>query len=254
AQRKEKLLSKGLSQDEVDRGVREYCGFTDDSKPPMYEKPSNDVGKTDSTTPGVSQIKPAGAKPSNGAPGGREPGESPAEPTAGSGTEQRLFCLKDVQNVTYVIGNTPQPGQEKDRSHDGGQPSDSNRRDLTEAEKAELEKAGRLIAYRELQKLDYVVEVMPPENPGFDLLGRGGDGELRVEVKAHLGKATVAELTQRQYKEYLGQNGFRWELWNVERLANRDTEQVTLTRYTCIPDEALDARTFRVDLRKCQSE
>jgi hypothetical protein len=32
-----------------------------------------------------------------------------------------------------------------------------------------------------------------------------------------------------------------------------DTEPVVITRYADMPDEALDARTFRVDLKKCHS-
>jgi hypothetical protein len=60
-------------------------------------------------------------------------------------------------------------------------------------------------------------------------------------------------VTQRQYKEYLGQQGYRWELWNVEHLEEKDTEPVTITRYDDIPDDAIDVRTFRVDLKKCQS-
>jgi hypothetical protein len=93
---------------------------------------------------------------------------------------------------------------------------------------------------------------MPPENPGFDLRAMRIGEELRVEVKAHTGRATVVDVTQRQYKEYLGQQEYRWELWNVEHLSENDTEPVAITRYDNIPDDALDARTFRVDLKKCQ--
>ena len=65
---------------------------------------------------------------------------------------------------------------------------------------------------------------MSPYNPGFDLRAKKGDDELRVEVKAHTGRATVVDLTNRQYREYLGQQeqGYRWQLWNVEHLAESD--------------------------------
>jgi hypothetical protein len=104
-----------------------------------------------------------------------------------------------------------------------------------------------------MTNMGYGVEPMPLDNPGFDLRATRGGEELRVEVKAHRGNATVVDVTQRQYKEYLGQQGYRWELWNVEHLAENDTEPVIITRYDDIPDDALDARTFRVDLKKCQS-
>jgi len=94
---------------------------------------------------------------------------------------------------------------------------------------------------------------MPLENPGFDLRAMRGGEELRVEVKAHTGRATVVDVTQRQYKEYLGQQEYLWELWNVEHLADNDTEPVAITRYDDIPDYALDVRTFRVDLKECHS-
>ena len=63
----------------------------------------------------------------------------------------------------------------------------------------------------------------------------------------------MVDVTQRQYKEYLGQQGYCWELWNVEHLAESDGDPAAITRYSGIPDDALDARTFRVDLKKCQS-
>ena len=124
---------------------------------------------------------------------------------------------------------------------------------LTDKERARLEKAGRRLAVRELEKMGFSVEDMPPDNPGFDLRAKTDGQELRVEVKAHTGRATVVDVTQRQYKEYLGQQGYRWELWNVEHVAENDAEQIAITRYGDIPDDALDARTFRVDLKKCLS-
>ena len=89
-------------------------------------------------------------------------------------------------------------------------------------------------------------------NPGFDLRAKKDGKELHIEVKAHSGRATVVELTHREYKEYLSRQGYRWELWNVEYLMEDDSNQVVITRYDQIPDDALDTRTYRVDLKKCQ--
>jgi hypothetical protein len=94
---------------------------------------------------------------------------------------------------------------------------------------------------------------MSQGNPGFDLRAKKDGDELRVEVKAHGGRATVVDVTQREYKEYLGQQRYRWELWNVEHLAEIDASPVLITRYDTIPDDALDVRSFRVDLKRCQA-
>ena len=101
--------------------------------------------------------------------------------------------------------------------------------------------------------MGYTVEDMPPDNPGFDLRAARGSEELRVEVKAHGRGATIVDLTQRQYREYLSQQGYRWELWNVEHLALQDSQEVFIARFDTIPDEALKVRTFRVDLTECRS-
>lgn len=53
--------------------------------------------------------------------------------------------------------------------------------------------------------MGYRVEVMPLVHPGFDLLAKKDEIELRVEVKSHVGRSNIAEITHRQYKEYVMQ-------------------------------------------------
>ena len=159
--------------------------------------------------------------------------------------------LKDASTTPYVLGNPPTGGAGTGGSGEGGG-TEREGHSLTDTEKAELEQAGRTLAARELETMGFSVEKMPQGNPGFDLRAKKDGDELRVEVKAHSGRATVVDVTQREYKEYLGQRGYRWELWNVEHLAEDDSDLVVITRYDQIPDDALDARTFRVDLKKCQ--
>jgi len=78
--------------------------------------------------------------------------------------------------------------------------------------------------------------------------------EVRIsEAKAHVGTATVVDVTHRQYKEYLGRGEYRWELWNVEHLATDDIAPATITKYAHIPDDSLEASAFRVDLRQCRT-
>ena len=164
---------------------------------------------------------------------------------------KRPLRLKDPQVTPYVIRNTPSP-EPIPRGDGGGSEATSHvAHVLPEDEKAALERAGRTIVARELKEKGYSVEEMPSANPGFDLRATGVGGELRVEVKAHTGRARVAELTHRQYKEYLSQHGYCWELWNVEHLAEDDYLPPTINFYNNIPDDALDVRTFRVDLTKC---
>lgn len=186
SQRKQKLLNKGIADDEIDRCLRDYL------EPPPDDKYDED--------------RVVDKPPSGG---------------AGAG------------------GNGRGGKTERERHY------------LTDAEKSKLEEAGRDRAARKLEKMGYSVEKMPQDNPGYDLRAKKDGEELRVEVKAHSGRATVVDITQREYKEYLGQQGYRWELWNVEHLAEDDPDQVVITRYDQIPDDALDVRAFWVDLKKC---
>ncbi len=243
-QRKEKLLSKGLSDAEVERRLREYSDRTEPEEPGEEEQAEQGHGVFPPTT-GANDKKRRHGSGHNGQEGEtRQMGKGPHP--------DKLFLLKDPREAKYVVHSHPEPEPAPPGSGGGGT-SDQETHQLSQEEKAKVEEAGRLVATRELEKLGYVVEQMPIDHPGFDLRGRKGDEELRVEVKAHMGRATVVDVTQRQYKEYLGQQGYRWELWNVEHLAEQDVQQVAITRYNNIPDDALDARTFRVDLKKCKS-
>ncbi len=237
-QRLEKLLSKGIAVDEVKRCLREY------SRPPHEYEAERGAGKTTQHSPSEPNIEAQSPK----ADLDKKTSKMPEEPL---GVSKQPFSLKDSRTVDYLIGMPPQlmpeigSGGSDGGSHEG--------HSLTDKEKTELEEAGRRVAARELKKLGFSVEDMPPDNPGFDLRAKKGNEELRVEVKAHKGRATIVDVTQRQYKEYLDQHGYRWELWNVEHLAESDPEPVVITWYAKIPDEALDVRTFRVDLKKCHS-
>lgn len=256
-QRKMKLLSKGMLDAEVDRCLREYL-----ERPNEEEQEQKDEKKQK----GPSERPKEEAQEGTSSPQvtdsgiGTQENSSPDRQQANKTTEEHAMedsegkeplRLKDADTVGYNIGGPPERGVGPSGGGGGGGTGQEGH-SLTEEEKAELEEAGRRIAARELAKLGYAVEGMPQKNPGFDLRARKGGEELRVEVKAHLGRATMVDVTQREYKEYLGQQVYRWELWNVEHLAENDTDPVAITRYDDIPDDALDTRTFRVDLKKCQ--
>ncbi|MDZ7391636.1 MAG: ATP-binding protein [candidate division KSB1 bacterium] len=246
SQRKEKLLSKGMADAEIDRCLREYSGQSaDDKQEAGPKRPPIEEEKPDKSHPplagdGLGQFSEQ-----------RQLQDNTSEETPkSSDTQKQSLRLKDPKTVVYVQGSSPLG--EGHIGGGGGGGTEHEDRSLADAEKEELEEAGRTIAARELERIGYVVENMPQGNPGFDLRAKKNGDELHVEVKAHSGRATVVELTQREYKEYLGQQGYRWELWNVEHLAEDDSHSVSITRYDQIPDDALTARTCRVDLRKCK--
>lgn len=250
-QRKEKLLSKGMADAEVDRCLREYSGPPAEEEQeeglprPVTEERNRDTSQPPSAGGGQNQSR---GQASVGMQGGKPERARESSPAG----EQQPQHLKDLRTASYVLGSPP----EGERGHSGGAPggrTGEEGRSLTEKERAELEVMGRALVARELEKMGFSVENMPSGNPGFDLRSKKHGEEVRVEVKAHGGRATVVDLTHREYKEYLGQQGYRWELWNVEHLAENDACAVVITRYGTIPDDALDARTFRVDLKKCLS-
>lgn len=247
-QRKEKLLSKGVSEPEVDRCLREYSG-----QPEAIEPDKGEFTEQCREVP-LTQPSPTSAGEKQGAGVGQvgqqsEKAKLPAEPAPVKVKEP--FRLKDEGEVGYVVSACHELEPTPTGGGGGGGTSNQELHQLSQEEKAKVEEAGRRVATRELEKMGYAVEQMPVDHPGFDLRGRRGSEELRVEVKGHTGRATVADVTQRQYKEYLGQQGYRWELWNVEHLAEQDAQPAAITRYDDIPDDALDVRTFRVDLKKC---
>jgi len=252
SQRKEKLLSKGIADAEIDRCLREYSRpLADEEHDEEPEKQTKgQQGGSSSLTPSNDWIKrPQPRQLLAGQQG--DTSEKPSEPHE---QDKPSLRLKDPSTIDYVTGSpsTIRPDEHSVGVGGGGGGTEQELRSLTDAERAKLEEAGRAFAARELEKMGFSVEKMPQGNPGFDLLAKKDGDELRVEVKAHSGRATVVELTQREYKEYLGQQGYRWELWNIEHLAEDDSHSVVITRYDQIPDDALDTRTFRVDLKKCQ--
>ncbi|WP_457653088.1 sacsin N-terminal ATP-binding-like domain-containing protein [Rhodocaloribacter sp.] len=251
-QRKEKLLSKGIADAEVERCLREYKERPDEKAP--------DEGEAVNTTSQPPQTGGNSPRPSDGSrrqddeqPSSMQQGNKAGGQLASEDTPKESLRFKNANTAPYHLGIPPAPISELADSNGGGTGGDHAEHRLTVMEKTELEKTGREFATRELKKMGYAVEEMPPENPGFDLRATKDGEELRIEVKTHAGRATVVYITHRQYKEYLSQHGYRWELWNVEHLSENDVHMVVITRYPSIPDEALNARTLRVDLRKCQS-
>jgi Holliday junction resolvase len=148
-----------------------------------------------------------------------------------------------------------------ERAERQSQSSETERRSglesLSQAEKAELEERGRAYAARELRDMGFDVKLMGQRSPGYDLLAKKGNEILEVEVKAHLRTASKVFVPKGEWKEYLRakRDGVRrWELWNVEYLAEDAGNRVRITRYTEIPTDAIEESGFWVDLRLCSSQ
>jgi hypothetical protein len=249
-QRREKLLSKGIAEAEIDRCRREYIGSpAEEEHKEVHEMTTKGErgGNLPLAPSGAGSQVQQGKQPPASEPGETWEGISSGSPESG----KQPLRVKYPSTTPYIIGSPPSGGTGTGGSSESGG-TEREERFLTEAEKVELEEAGRVLAARELESMDFSVEKMPQGNPGFDLRAKKDGDELRVEVKAHGGRATIVDVTHREYQEYLGQQGYRWELWNVEHLAENDISSVVITRYDTISDDALDVRTFRVDLKKCQ--
>jgi hypothetical protein len=255
-ERKEKLLSKEIADAEVERCLREYSDRPKEEEQEevevvsIFSQPPVDGDSTKQYSVDRTQTQ-RGNQPAGKQQGKEIDGELPQE-----GTQKKPLRFKNVNTYHHILGSPHGPRSEFADGGGGDGVSATGggfeEQRLTDEERKQLEKAGRKFAKRELEKEGYVVEEMPFDNPGFDLRVVKPGEELRVEVKAHAGQASTVEITQRQYREYLSQQGHRWELWNVEHLDENDAKPVTITRYSNIPDEALNVRTLRVNLKSCQ--
>ncbi|MGB9601498.1 MAG: protein NO VEIN domain-containing protein, partial [Limisphaerales bacterium] len=187
--------------------------------------------------------------PPNGPDVGNPPGTQKKDP---------LLNLKDPNSTPYELRNVDKVIYGSGGSGGGygggggGISTGCQNNSLSEEEKKKLEQTAREFAKKALKEEGYPSPMdMPSNNPGYDILAEKENEKLHIEVKAHIGFATVVEITMREYLEFKNQNGYRWELWNIENLAEDDKQEVVITRYKNIPDEAIESKTFRVDLKKC---
>jgi hypothetical protein len=125
---------------------------------------------------------------------------------------------------------------------------------VSQTDKKEIEQQGRAHAIIELKHLGYDVTEMSYNNPGYDLVAKKTGELLWIEIKAHLRSASKVFVTKREWKEYnhaLKSNGAKWELWNIEFLAEDESCEVQITRYSTIPLDAIEQSGIWVDLTRC---
>jgi len=264
--RKENLLSKGLTDDEVKWRRREYTKQPEDEAEDRGEvtEASTEATEGHRTAPlpapeqETSAVSTSSPSPRDSeSPKSEAISDEPASEAAETAQEpedaREPLRLKVIREEDITLGHPPEQGGGH-AGGGGGERSGREGRILTDQERLEVEQAGRSAAKLELEKTGFGVEEMKQKNPGFDLRATKDNKEHRIEVKAHMGSATKVALTAREYEEYQDQRqqGYLWELWNVEHLAEDDNKKIRITKYVDIPSSALDAREFVVDLRKCQ--
>ncbi|MCS6919607.1 MAG: DUF3883 domain-containing protein, partial [Fimbriimonadales bacterium] len=125
---------------------------------------------------------------------------------------------------------------------------------LTAEQRKQIEKVGREIVLLELQRRGFDARGMSEVNEGYDIFARKDNQEYHIEVKSHRLGASKITLTRAEYLEYAKQTegGYKWQLWHVQYLEEGNRPQITI--YTQIPAEALQERSFSVDLAMCWGE
>jgi hypothetical protein len=170
-----------------------------------------------------------------------------------SGESQLSLKDPNTEPIDFISNQTEQSSQSSTESKGKGNTSGSDQ--LSQSKKLEIEKSGRVAAERVLKEKGYHTEQMPDKNPGFDIKAVKDNKELRIEIKAHRGKSSNIEITQRQIVEYSllqeKENVF-WELWNVEQLSENSSEPIKITRYSSLPEETWNTRVVTINLNQCQ--
>lgn len=268
---RKRLFEKGLNQSDVEDALNRWCDNEqlEHIGSEQQERISESLASTDTIQNWSEELLSSSAKsgevsvrltheskPTGGTTVGgslQRGGEaSPQSETPASGRDKGgELRLVDPENSSYdvkygVSKNLPP----KEFSDYGTRVSDApSPFHLTPEQRALVEQTGRQLVLRYLREHGYEVEEQPTSQPGYDILAKKEGQEYHIEVKAHIGKAGTVTLTAREYNEYASQQGYRWQLWNVEDLEAGKTPMITI--YTHIPIEALEAQSFKVNLRRC---
>jgi hypothetical protein len=221
-----------------------------ESKAVSVQHTSNTTLQDTTVTEGTPATSPAGAsrpqslKTDRGVTQLKEAGKGEFEVRAGRARERRK-CSKERKPTTAQPEAKSQNLPESEIGFES----------LTQAEKAEIDRRAKDFAALELQKPEFgytQVHQMASQSPGYDLRAEKGDETLRVEVKGHLKAATKVFVTKREWKEYSRQTtDNRWELWNVEFLAADAGQPVRITRYSQIPNYAVEVSGLWIELADC---
>lgn len=267
-ERKAKLISKNVPSDEIEKYLREFQSI----KEGYFPGKQTEAIKDSVHGPSGTQYGPEGAGPTSPMVKEQETlttsgGVSVTQHTTtgnlstGGGTaslQLRTIRLKDPNTAKIVMADTAAIESYTGGLSGGGGSIGGgyDSRELSHEEKLELERLSRAVVKRRLEENGWEVQEMPFDNPGFDLKANKNERKSHVEIKGHLKKSNTVELTARQFIEYhqckTSTENVQWELWNVENLSDNVIDDIRISIYSEIPEEALMAREFNVDLRKCQ--
>lgn len=284
-ERKEKLREIGLEEEEIERWLEEWRGQEGETEEHPYIAPNPEqpvqgikapnspaetppLGRSDERS-GESYIhsKPPSLEDPKNDNDNREQANT-------TGDNQRLntelipqnapnkFELKDIEKTEIKLNTeisqssrTPSERTPEEMSFIGRAGSEWGSRDtLSEQERTKIERCGRQAVLRKLTELGYNITEMELNNPGFDILAQKDNQTYYIEVKAHLQKSKVIELTKSELEKYIdaSRKGDIWLLCNVENLAATESEAVTITCYGHIPLDQCELQNIRVPLTKCE--
>jgi hypothetical protein len=237
-----KLISKDMTEETLDRYLRDF----------------NDSEKDSSITDvKINQISSKGeGKKSKKRTNSSDKVDKSIAVQHNRTKKNSTFQSKDVENenidfTSFSKSNTPSVNSS---STSKKQNSTKSRTNITYEDRMAIEQSGRLAAEIKLKELGFTVEQMPGHNPGFDIKAKKDAVELRVEIKAHKSKASSIELTQTEYQEYIRcqeLENVMWQLWNIENLSESIDDNITITRYKSLNEEAFNTRSMTINLSKC---
>jgi hypothetical protein len=170
--------------------------------------------------------------------------------------QQSTFQAKDIEkeNIRFKssVKQTTSSGVSKSINEKQG--SVKSRTNVSYDDRMAIEESGRSAAEKKLIEQGYQVLQMPVLNPGFDIKAKKDGVELRIEVKAHRSKASTIELTKTEYKEYIRcqeLDNTIWELWNIENLSRTIEDNITISRYQLLSEDAFKTSMLTINLNKC---
>ncbi|MDG6224107.1 MAG: ATP-binding protein [Candidatus Thermoplasmatota archaeon] len=246
-ERREKLTSSGISDEQIDISFLEFNNDYVKHKDSDQQKSTPPSKKP---FPGMLPKKPK--QPTKSEEDNKEKllDEQNREERTPDSEEDEGIQLKD-DDSEYEVNTEERVDEETKGSSGGGGGGKSGNRTSYEDNEM-IETKGRSFAQRELELKGFEVEQMPKQNPGYDIIAIRDREQIKIEVKAHLGSSKIVNITSREYVEFLlsqEEGGDRWELWNVENLSDKVDDKVIITRYDDIPEENIEGRSFSLNLR-----
>lgn len=246
-ERRERLYEIGLNKADVDQALEEWNpvtqpdGQNDDERTPSHDKV--DTGELDSETPDSTQpLEEPGHQPR-----GKEQPRPSKKPESDEPKEEIDLVNPDECAYELNLASSQRtPHNTSSIRQEGGSTSD-----LTNEERRKIEECGRELVKRVLRDSGFERISDMGERDPYDIVAFKDDVEYHIEVKAHAKSGSTIVLTVREFLEYVNQENYRWQLWNVEFLDKQSNRLPLISVYEDISAEAMEAQSFRVRLAEC---